>query len=41
MSQIPFFWMGDKHMGTSDSIQALVSDTYHSDNCFTFALLFF
>lgn len=33
--------MGDKHRGTNDNIQALVSDTYRSDNCFTFALLLF
>lgn len=33
--------MGDKHRGTNDNIQALVSDTYYFDNCLTFALLFF
>jgi hypothetical protein len=33
--------MDDKHRGTNDNIQALVSDTYRFDNCLTFALLLF
>lgn len=33
--------MGDKHRGTNDNIQALVSDTYCFIDCLTYSLLFF